>query len=139
MAYQNAKGNAPATGMPKQPRPAAPDQISHIRAPSAQGYGMNDGASNPSSVPPTKIAQTISPLAANLKASVDDDGVLNSVIANGTKLDTEITGQLRKIAPGNVPNHPNMKPANSGGRRQGKFRRRPEARPAIGTLGAPLR
>jgi hypothetical protein len=105
MAFQNAKGNAPDTGMPKQPRPAAPDQISKVRAPSAQGYGMNAGGSNPSSVAPDKIAQTMSPLAANLKASVDDDGVLDDVIAHGTKLDDEINGQLRKIAGGNVPTH----------------------------------
>jgi hypothetical protein len=105
MAFQNAKGNAPDTGMPKQPRPAAPDQISKVRAPSTQGYGMNDGASNPSSVAPDKIAQTMSPLAANLKASADDDGVLDHVIAHGTKLDGVISGQLRKIADGNVPTH----------------------------------
>ena len=111
-----AKGDGPNTGMAKQPRPAAPDQISKIRAPSAQGYGMNDGASNPSSVPPDKIAQTRSPLAANLAASVDDDGALDRVIKEGTtKQADSITGQLRKIAAGNVADHPHMKSPNKTG------------------------
>jgi len=110
----SAKGNAPATGMPKQPapRPVAPDQISSIRKPSPQGYGMNGGAVNPSSIPPG--ANVMSPMAANLKASSEDgEGVLDTIIAHGTKLDTEITSQLRKIAPNNVPDAFGMESARS--------------------------
>ncbi len=105
----SAKGNAAPTGMPKQPamKPVAPDQISSVRKPSAQGYGMNGGAINPSVIPAG--ANVMSPMAANLKASGDDgESVLDHVIAHGTKLDDEITSQLRNIEPNNVPDHPAM-------------------------------
>jgi hypothetical protein len=109
MAVQaKAKGNGPATGMQKTP---APDEITSIRSPSQAGYGMN--TPQPSSVAPGK--RVLSPLAANLESSVDDDGVLAAVIAKGTtRVDSEITSQLRDIAPNIVPDHPHMgKPANS--------------------------
>jgi hypothetical protein len=106
-----AKGDGPNTGMPKTP---APDAISTPRSGAGQGYGANGPVGNSPSVEPGK--RVLSPLAANLESSVDDDGVLAQVIAKGTaRVDSEITSQLRKIADGNVPNHPYMKPANSGG------------------------
>jgi hypothetical protein len=50
MAVQvKAKGNGPATGMP---RPIAPDEITHIRAPGQAGHGMN--GAQPSSLNPGK-------------------------------------------------------------------------------------
>jgi hypothetical protein len=106
MAYQAAKGNGPATGMPKTP---APDEVTNIRAPSAPGYGMN--GVQPSSVPPGKAV--LSPLAANLKSSVTDDAI-DSVIANGTARNDKVTSQLRTIAAGNVATAHGMKgPDNS--------------------------
>ena len=116
MAIQvKAKGDHPATGMP---RPIAPDEVSHIRAPGAAGYGMNGPQA--SSVDPAKAV--LSPLAHNLKASVDDDGCLDRIIKEGTaRQDDTVTGQLRKIASGNVPNHPAMSGASKGGTVPGKI------------------
>src|ERR1700688_2366549 len=114
MAYQNAEGNSPPTGMSKTPaptRPAAPDVVSKMRQPSAQGAGMN-GPLNPSSIDPGK--QLLSPLAANLKASVDDDGVLDNVIAKGTHMD--LGWQTRSIGDKNVPVHPGTKSAAPSGK-----------------------
>jgi hypothetical protein len=112
MAVQaKAKGNGPATGMQKTP---APDAISTPRSGTGQGYATNGPVGNASSVEPGK--RVLSPLAQNLESSVDDDGVLSRVIREGTaRQDDSITSQLRKIADGNVPDHPHMKPANSGG------------------------
>jgi len=105
MAYQVAKGNAPATGMPRQ---AAPDVISKPRA-GGGGFGQNGGAANPSSAP---IGAVRSQLGQNLLDSVDDDGVLDHIIKNGTaRQDDSITGQLRNIVPGGVPIHPAMSSA----------------------------
>lgn len=116
----NAKGNAPGGGPIKTPgptRPAAPDVISQARL-GGDGYGQNSGRNNPSSVPPGQ--QRLSPLAANLKASVDDDGVLDHIIASGTaRQDTTVTGQLRSISDKNVPVHPHMKDANVAGAPRG--------------------
>lgn len=96
MAYQTAKGNGPSTGTPKTPaptRPAAPDVISRIRAPSTLGYGMND-ALNPASIDPGQ--QLLSPLAENLKASGDDgEGMLDRVIARGTAKGTAADVELQ--------------------------------------------
>jgi hypothetical protein len=93
MAYQvktPAKGDAPNTGSPgptPAPRakaPAAPDSVSKLRAPSTgNGYGQN-GFAGRSSINPGE--QELSPLAANLKATVDDDGALDAVIARGAKM-----------------------------------------------------
>jgi hypothetical protein len=74
----------------------------------------------PSSVEPGKAVR--SPLAANLKSSVDDDGVLDRIIRDGTaRQDESVTGQLRKIAAGNVPTHPAMKGAAPGPKVPGKI------------------
>jgi len=55
-----------------------------------------------------------SQLGQNLLDSVDDDGVLDRIIQNGTaRQDDSITGQLRNIAAGNVPIHPGMSSAPS--------------------------
>ena len=46
---RSAAGNAPATGMQKS---NLPDDVSTIRSPTGQGYGMNGPHNNGSSVPP---------------------------------------------------------------------------------------
>ena len=66
--------------MPKTP---APDEITHVRGPSAAGYGMNNDPNSPSVAPGKRV---LSPLAANLESSVDDDGVQAHVIAHGTAM-----------------------------------------------------
>jgi hypothetical protein len=115
MTYKTAKGNAPATGMPKTP---APDQVTNIRSPGGSGYGQN--GVQPSSVEPGK--SVLSPLAANLKSAVDDDGVLDRVIRDGTaRQDETVTGQLRKIAAGNVPTAHGMKGPDNTARVPGKI------------------
>jgi hypothetical protein len=83
MAVQaKAPGNGPATGMPKTP---APDAISAPRSGNGQGYGSNGPVGNASSVEPGK--RVLSPLAQNLESSVDDDGVLQTVINRGARMD----------------------------------------------------
>jgi hypothetical protein len=84
--FGNADGNAPNTGAPGPTpapvRPAAPDVISRPRAPIGAGYGMSGGAENPSSIAPgTKLE---SAMAANLRASVDDDGLLDRIQRQGS-------------------------------------------------------
>ena len=105
MAYKAAKGNAPATGMQKTPaptRPAPPDAVDTVRNPSAQSYGENGPANNASRTNPGEFVE--SDLGKNMRASVDDDGVLDRIIRDGTaKQDDSVTGQLRTIAAGNVP------------------------------------
>jgi len=111
----DAKGNAPDTGSPgptpPPTRPVAPDLVSRIRAPQGgAGYGQNSSEFNPSSIDPSK--QLRSPLGENLKASVTDEAI-DRVIKEGTaRRDDSITGQLRKIADGNVADHPAMKSPN---------------------------
>lgn len=117
MAVQaKAKGNGPATGMQKTPaplRPAAPDEVTAIRAPTKPGYGMNGDTSRSNTSPGE---QTKSILARNMEASVDDDGALDRITREGTaKVDDSISGQLRTIAKGNVPDHPAMKSPNRQG------------------------
>ncbi len=112
MAFQNAKGDGKATGMPVQPRPVAPDEVSSIRNPSQAGLGMN-GFAGPSS--DTEIGKTVSPLGLNLRASVTDDAI-GEVIAHGTaKQDVSVTAQLRKISADAPPPSYGMRLANSGG------------------------
>jgi hypothetical protein len=110
MAVQadNSKRN-PTAGRVKTP---APDQISHPRAPfSGNGYGEN--GPQPSSVPPGAAMR--SPLAENLKSTVDDPA-LNTVIARGTYQSQVVTDdkQLREIAAGNVPTHSGTRGAATG-------------------------
>jgi hypothetical protein len=100
MAVQiKAKGDAPNTGMPKQPRPEAPDEATWVRHPSKAGYGMNGDPSG-SSAP---IGKVISPLGANIRATVDDPA-LEALIADGmgrkTTIDSaqKLTGQERPIS-----------------------------------------
>jgi hypothetical protein len=124
MAYQTkttAKGNGPNTGAPgptpaptRPARPNAPDLVSSIRdTQGGNAYGQNSPQGNPSSVAPGK--QLLSPLAANLKSSVDDDAI-DRVISEGTaRQDDFITGQLRQIGDKNVPDHPAMKSPNRAG------------------------
>jgi hypothetical protein len=84
-AHDIAKGNAPNTGAPgptpAPTRPSAPDVISAPRKGTAAGYGMNSDA-GPVAIAPGATRQ--SPLADNLRASVDDDGVLDRVQRDGT-------------------------------------------------------
>jgi hypothetical protein len=111
---QPAKGNAPGAGPVKTPapkRPAAPDVISQARL-GGDGYGQNSGRNNPSSVPAG--SQKLSGLAANMKASVDDDGCLDRIIASGTaRQDTSVTGQLRNVAAKAQPTTLGMKDPNA--------------------------
>jgi hypothetical protein len=93
-----AKGDASATGMPRQPRPAAPDETV-VRNPTKAGHGMN-GDTNGSSAP---IGKIVSPLGLNLRASVEDSAI-EDVIANGmgrkANYDSasKLTGQERTIS-----------------------------------------
>jgi hypothetical protein len=98
MAYQvktAAKGNAPATGMSKTP---PPDEVTNIRSPinTGLGYGLN-GFPGASSVAPGK--RVLSPLAANLESSVDDDGVKAKILSRqrGALDETGDDFQTRKI------------------------------------------
>lgn len=116
MAVQaKAPGNGPATGMQKTPaptKPPAPDIVSQPRK-GGDGFGQNSGMANPSRLNPGETLT--SKLGANLRASVDDDGALQHIIEHGTaRQDDEVTGQLRKIADGNVPTHPHMSGATAG-------------------------
>jgi hypothetical protein len=112
-------GEGPNTGAPgptpAPTRPALHDLISAPRGPGAiAGYGQSGGANNPSSIPPG--TRVVSPLAANLESSIDDDGVQTAVIANGTARNSaRVTNQLRDIASRNVPDHPRMSGPSKGG------------------------
>jgi len=80
-----AAGNAPATGMPKTPRgrtfTAGPDIVSKERGDlGGAAYGENH-FTGASSATMDKIP--VSPMGVALKVS--DDGVLNALIAGGTK------------------------------------------------------
>src|ERR1700731_1274588 len=99
-AHDIAKGNAPDTGSPGPPpaptRPAAPDVISHPRAGIAAGFYGGNADSGPVSLVPGTTRQ--SPLADNLRASVDDSGELDRIQREGTaRQDSSIAGQLRTI------------------------------------------
>ncbi len=81
-----AVGDAPATGMMKTPppvRPAPPDDITDVRNPHnlRSGLGMN-GYRGASSLPPGQTR--LSPLAENLKASSEDEGLLDRIAQRGT-------------------------------------------------------
>jgi hypothetical protein len=82
MAVQAKNARGPATGMAKTP---APDAVTSPRSGAGQGYGANGPIGNASSVEPGK--RVLSPLAQNLESSVDDDGVLQSVIKRGARMD----------------------------------------------------
>jgi hypothetical protein len=99
-------------GAVKTPPPSAPDAISAPRHPTPAGYGQN--GPQPSSVAPGR--SVLSPLAANLKATVDDDGALDTVMARGTARSQTLVDdkQLREIAAGNVPIHPGTRGAATG-------------------------
>ncbi len=111
-----ARGNAPATGMQKSKaptRPAPPDAVSHVRAPTAQSYGENGGLNNMSRTNPGEFVQ--SDLAANLRASVDDPigdrlrtRTLADAKADGTDVDLQ-SPQLRKVDSTSYPVSSNMK------------------------------
>lgn len=80
-----ARGDAPATGMQKSKaptRPAPPDAVSHVRAPTAQSYGENGPLHNASRTNPGEFVQ--SDLAANLRASVDDP-VMDRLLSRSLK------------------------------------------------------
>jgi hypothetical protein len=98
---------------PAPTRPAAPDEVTAVRAPTRPGYGM-DGDTSRSNTSPGETVKSI--LARNLEASVDDDGALARIEREGTaKQDDSVSGQLRTIAKGNVPDHPAMKSPNKVG------------------------
>lgn len=105
MAYQNAKGNAPSTGAPgptpaptKKVIPNAPDEVTSVRAPTFVGrYGLNGYAGASSAEPKQAVT---SPMADNLRGTVDDDGVLDRVIAGDLRRDVgdPIADQQRPIS-----------------------------------------
>jgi hypothetical protein len=126
----------PNTGMPTTlapTRPAKvppPDIVSTLRAEHNVGsrYGLN-GFAGRSSTSPGEMVQ--SPLAASIKTASEKESnpVLDAIIAKGSAAmsvtptgdavtATEgVTGsQLRKIAEGNVPDHPFMKSPNKTGK-----------------------
>jgi hypothetical protein len=123
MAYQNAKGNGPATGMekskpPVRTLPPPPDEISDMRHPTA-GYGIS-GGQNPSSIPPG--AKLVSPLGQNLAASQsseDGESLLDrvarlGVAKSGSDVDL-MSPQTRKIDDTMLPASMGMhKPSGSG-------------------------
>lgn len=79
--FEAAKGNAPATGMQKSvapTRPAPPDAVSTIRKPTAQSYGENGPKNNQSVLRPGEFME--SDLGKSMRAAVDDDGVLQTII-----------------------------------------------------------
>jgi hypothetical protein len=120
-----ATGNAADTGTPVSiapTRPAAPDEVSSVRAPSRAGHGMN-GYAGASSLAPGQM--TRSPLADNLVATVGD-AALDAVVKFGSAaMRSPETGddvedvkgtpatQIRKLAPGNVPDSWGMESARS--------------------------
>jgi len=101
MAFQNAKGSAAPTGMPRQPKPAAPDEVSSIRNPTLAGHGQN-GDTNGSVAP---VGKVISPLAANMRASVDDPTMDTILSRPRGALNEGTDDQTRKISP-NADVHP---------------------------------
>jgi hypothetical protein len=117
--FAPADGNAPDTGMPVTPAPTkklAPDVISAPKNPaSVGGYGMNaSGLANPSSIPPgTRLNSKMADVLA--EGQDDGEGALETIVREGTsKRDDMITGQLRKIAEGNVPTVRGMKRQTTG-------------------------
>jgi hypothetical protein len=117
-----AKGDAPATGMPKTPAPtrqAPPDAVMEIRNPTAQSYGENGPKNNQSRTNPGQIVE--SDLARNLRESTDDgESVLDQIIKGGAhSVDMgphpDVNWQTRTLPPDNVPVHSAMRPANTGG------------------------
>jgi hypothetical protein len=117
-----APGDAPNTGAPgftpPPTKPVAPDVISRPRAPIGAGYGMSGGAENPSSINAgTKLE---SPMASNLRASVDDDGLLDRLQRQGSTrgviADVDLQSpQTRDVSKEPYPTAHGMKPANVGG------------------------
>jgi hypothetical protein len=96
-----AAGDGPATGMPKSlppVKPAAPDEVSQVRAPTKAGYGMN-GYEGRSSTSPGETVR--SPLSLNMEAASDDEGLLDRIarlgVANsGDQVDLQ-SPQTRKV------------------------------------------
>ena len=115
-----AKGNAPATGMPKSVAPtrqAPPDAVTTIRNPTKQSYGENGPLNNASRTNPGQMVE--SDLARNLRESSDDgEGALDTIVKQG--IHNDLSWQTREIAAKNVPTHPAMRPANAGGAPAGK-------------------
>ena len=117
----DVKGGGENTGMPvslppTKPAPTWPDVISTPRNPRlGSGIGMNQYAGR-SSLDPGEMSR--SPLATSIKNASErgSDAVLDTIVERGTaRQDDSITGQLRDIAPRNVPTHPHMSGAKSGG------------------------
>ena len=115
-AKDNASGSD--TGMPKtiaptRPARLGPDVISTPRLPrGGSAYGQNQFAGRSSTSPGEMVR---SPLAQSIKDASErgSDAVLDHIIEHGTaKQDDSVTGQLRKIADGNVPIHPGMRSRN---------------------------
>lgn len=117
MAVQvKAPGNAAPTGAPgftPPPKAQAPDQISRVRAPTAQSPGQN-GPNNPSSIPAG--TQLLSDMAKVLKQGQDDgEHVLDKIIGGAARGDVEITSELRPVtAEQKVPTTFGMKGAATG-------------------------
>ena len=78
-----AAGDGPNTGMMKSlppVKPAAPDVVTAIRAPTRAGYGMNSFEGRSSTNPGETVT---SPLSDNLKASSEDEGLLDRIARYG--------------------------------------------------------
>ena len=74
------------------------------------------------------LGQTVtSSLADNMRASVDDDGVLDTIQKNGIR--SQLGWQMRDIAAKNVPTHPQMKGASAGPKVPAKLWRSRRAAP----------
>ena len=117
MAFQTKKpaaGNGPATGMPKSVAPlrqAPPDFVDEIRHPTSQSHGENGPRNNQSRTNPGQFVE--SDLGRNMRQSVDDDGVLQSIIDGGSNPNDSF--QTRKLSPNNVPVAHGMRSRNGEG------------------------
>ncbi len=110
-----ARGNAPATGMQKTPRPARPappDAVSHVRAPTAQSYGENGPLNNQARLNPGETME--SDLGKSMRAAVDDpvmDRLRSRTLADaktgGNEIDLQ-SPQTRDIGRDFPPVHPSM-------------------------------
>lgn len=96
-----APGAGPDTGTPKSiapTRPAPPNAVLEVRRPTAQSYGEGGPLNNQSRTNPGEFVE--SDLGRNMRASVDDDGLLDKIIKDGTAksgVDLEGSPQTRTV------------------------------------------
>jgi hypothetical protein len=98
---------------PAPTRPAPPDAVSHVRAPTAQSYGENGGLNNMSRLNPGERME--SDLGKSIRAAVDDpvmDRLLSRSLADakagGNEVDLQ-SPQTRDIGRDFPPAHSAMK------------------------------